>query len=50
MEMCETEQKRDWYLSAAQQVGWSTLELIDRLAEHVHEHISFDVEADPCYT
>ena len=50
MEMCKTEQKRDWYLSAAQQFGWSKLELIDKIAEHVHEHISLDVEADPCYT
>ena len=50
MEACGTEQKRDWYLCATRQFGWSKLKFSDKIAEHAHEHISLDVEADPCYT
>ena len=43
-------QERVWYIRVAGRFGWSKLELSKKIRECVHETLSLDSTADPCYS
>ena len=45
-----TPQERAWYIKAAGQFGWSKMELAGNIRERVHESLTLDNTADPCYS
>ena len=45
-----TLQERAWYIKAAGQLGWSKLELQQRIADNAHLEIVLDFADDVCYT
>lgn len=45
-----TLQKRAWYIWAAGQFGWSKLDLVRKIQEHVHETMALDSRSDLCYS
>ena len=49
MEAELTMELREWYMKAAKQFGWSKTELINNIAENVHEYIALAVLEDECY-
>lgn len=40
---------REWYMKAAEQFGWSKIELIANIAVNAHENIVLAIEKEMCY-
>ena len=49
MEADLTMELREWYMKAAEQFGWSKIELIANLAMKAHENIVLAIEEEVCY-
>lgn len=46
---CVVEQ-RLWYMGAVQRLGWTKLELVQKITENAHEEIALAIDEDMCYT